>query len=167
MELRRTLRHWLTLPGQLRRAFPESTLRRIREEISASEAHHSGEIRFAVEAALPSSYLWRDAPARERALSVFGKLRVWDTEHNNGVLIYVLVADHRVELIADRGIARLVGDDQWKAIARAMREHFRAGAFEQGALEGVRAVGALLQQHYPLAAGERSPDELPDAPVVL
>jgi uncharacterized membrane protein len=167
MEIRRVLRHWLTSPGALHRAFPESTLRRIREEISASELHHSGEIRFAVEASLPSSYLWRDAAARERALSIFGKLRVWDTEHNNGVLIYVLVADHRVELVADRGIARLVSEEQWKAIARTMREHFRAGAFEQGGLEGVRAAGALLQQHFPLGEGERNPNELPNAPVVL
>lgn len=167
MEIRRVLRHWFTPPGAVRRAFPETALHRIRDAVAATETQHSGEIRFAVEAALPWSYLWRDASARERALSMFGKLRVWDTAHNNGVLIYVDIADHRVEIIADRGIAQHVAAEHWKEIARRMREHFRAGAFEQGALEGVREIGALLAEHFPLAAGESNPNELPNAPVVL
>lgn len=167
MEILRTLRHWFSSPGAVRRAFPEEALKRIREAIVDSERSHSGEIRFAAEAALPMSYLRRDAPARERALMMFSKLRVWDTEQNNGVLIYVEMADHQIEIVADRGIAKLVGAEDWKAVASAMRDRFRDGAFEAGAIEAVRAVGAVLARHFPLADGQRSPNELPDYPVVL
>lgn len=167
MELGRTLRHLLTTPGAVRRAFPEEALVRIRAAIAASEAAHSGEIRFAVEAALPWSYLRRDAPARERAQMIFSKLRVWDTAHNNGVLIYVELADHQIEIVADRGIGTHVTAQEWTHIAASMRERFRSRAFEAGAIEGVQAVGALLARHYPLADGERNPNELPDHPAVL
>jgi uncharacterized membrane protein len=167
MEITRTLRHWLTTPRAVRRAFPEDALKRIHEAILQSEKTHSGEIRFAVEATLPMSYLRRDAPARERAVMMFAKLRVWDTEQNNGVLIYVELADHQIEIVADRGIARYVGDDQWKTIAAAMRDRFRSGAFEAGAIEGISAASALLMRHFPLAEGERNPNELPDYPAML
>ena len=167
MELVRTLRHMLTTPGAVRRAFPEEALVRIRGAIAASEALHSGEIRFAVEAALPWSYLRRDAPARERAQMIFSKLRVWDTASNNGVLIYVELADHQIEIVADRGIGAHVSEQEWTGIATTMRERFRAGAFEAGVIEGVQAVGALLARHFPLAEGERNPNELPDHPAVL
>jgi uncharacterized membrane protein len=142
-------------------------LTRIREAIAASEAAHSGEIRFAVEATMPWSYLRRDAPVRERALMIFSKLRVWDTALNNGVLIYIELADHQIEIVADRGIGPRVEPEEWSAIAAAMRDRFRAGEFEAGAIAGVQAVGALLARHFPLADGERNPDELPDQPVVL
>lgn len=163
----RILRHWMTTPGAVRRAFPEEVLTRVRQAIADSEKAHSGEIRFAVEAALPMSYLRRDAPARERAEMMFSKLRVWDTEQNNGVLIYVELADHTIEIVADRGIGGHVSAAEWTAIAAMMRDRFRAGEFEAGALSAVEAVGALLARHYPLAAGERNPNELPDQPVVL
>jgi uncharacterized membrane protein len=167
MALGRWLRHAITTPLAVQRAFSSATLTRIEQAIAASEQTHSGEIRFAVEAALPWSYLRRDAPARERALMVFAKLRVWDTELNNGVLIYVELADHSIEIVADRGIARQVPQTEWDAICAAMREHFRAGRFEPGSIEAIAAVGALLARHFPLAAGERSPDELPDRPAIL
>jgi len=167
MEITRTLRHLFTTPGAVRRAFPEDALVRIRAAIAASEATHSGEVRFAVEAALPWSYLRRDAPARERAQMIFSKLRVWDTAANNGVLIYVELADHQIEIVADRGIGAQVTAQEWTGIAAAMRERFRSGAFEAGVTEGVAAVGALLARHYPLAEGERNPNELPDQPAVL
>jgi len=167
MEILRILRHWFTSPGTVRRAFPEDALKRIRETIMASETSHSGEIRFAIEAALPTSYLRRDAPARERALMMFSKLRVWDTERNNGVLIYVEMADQQIEIVADRGVAGHVGEQQWKTIAAAMRARFRDRAYEAGAIEAVNAVGQLLASHFPLAQGERNPNELPDSPVVL
>jgi uncharacterized membrane protein len=167
MELGRTLRHILTTPGAVRRAFPEEALVRIRAAIAASEAAHSGEIRFAVEASLPWSYLRRDAPARERAQMIFSKLRVWDTASNNGVLIYVELADHQIEIVADRGIGAHVTEQEWTGMAAAMRERFRAGAFEAGVIEGVQAVGALLARHYPLADGQINPHELPDYPAVL
>ncbi len=167
MEILRILRHWMTTPGAVRRSFPEDTLTRIGQAIAESENAHGGEIRFAVEAVLPLSYLRRDAPARERAAMMFAKLRVWDTEQNNGVLIYVELADHQIEIVVDRGIGRLVTEGEWAAIAARMRDSFQAGDFEAGALTGIQAVGALLSRHFPLAAGERNPNELPDRPLVL
>jgi uncharacterized membrane protein len=151
----------------VRRAFPEEALTRIRDAVAASERVHRGEIRFAVEASLPWSYLRRDAPARERALMIFAKLRVWDTEENNGVLIYVELADHQIEIVADRGIGSRVAQAEWDGIAAAMRDRFRAGEFEPGAIAGVRAVGELLAREYPLREGERNPNELPNQPIVL
>jgi uncharacterized membrane protein len=167
MMLARWFKHASITPGAVRRAFPDAALTRIGAAIAATEATHSGEIRFAVEAAMPWSYLKRDAPVRQRAAMVFSKLRVWDTEHNNGVLIYVELADRGIEIIADRGIARHVPHAQWQAIGQGMRDAFRAGRFEAGVIAAVEQAGALLAQHFPLAAGERNPNELPDKPVVL
>ncbi len=167
MEIARTLRHWVTTPRAVRRAFPEETLRRIGAAIAAGEAAHSGEIRFAIEGSLPLSYLRRDAPARERAMMMFSKLCVWDTEQNNGVLIYVELADHQIEIVADRGLAQFVSTEEWSAIATAMRDRFRSGEFEAGAIAGIHAASALLARHFPLAEGERNPNELPDQPAVL
>jgi uncharacterized membrane protein len=167
MSIGRWLRHWFKTPYAVRKAFGEPALERIQQAIADSEREHGGEIRFAVEGALPWSYLKRDAPARQRAEMVFAKLRVWDTEMNNGVLIYVELADHSIEIVADRGIARHVPRSEWDAIAQVMREHFRAGRFESGTIEAVGAVGALLARHYPLADGARDVDELPNRPAVL
>lgn len=164
--LRRLLRHAFTTPAALRRAFPPAALQRIQQAIAAAEAATSGEIRFAVESSLPWSYLRRDAPARERALMLFAKLRVWDTEANNGVLIYVELADHGIEIVADRGIARHVTAAEWRAIVDTMRERFRRREFEAGVIAAVAAVGELLARHFP-AAGDENPDELPNRPVVL
>jgi uncharacterized membrane protein len=163
---RRILRHAFTTPAALRRAFPAAALERIQQAIATAEATTTGEIRFAVESSLPWSYLRRDAPARERALMLFAKLRVWDTEANNGVLIYVELADHGIEIVADRGIARHVAAAEWRAIVDAMRERFRRGEFEAGVVAAVGAVGALLARHFPAAGGE-NPDELPNRPTVL
>jgi uncharacterized membrane protein len=167
MRLARLFKHLAITPGSLRRAFPPATEKRIGEAIAQTEVRHTGEIRFAMEAALPWSYLRRDAPARQRALMVFSKLRVWDTEHNNGVLLYVDMADRSVEIVADRGVAARVPKEQWDAICQAMREQFRRGAYEAGALEAIRAIGALLEVHFPLAPGATRSNELPDAPVKL
>ncbi|HYF44445.1 MAG TPA: TPM domain-containing protein, partial [Ramlibacter sp.] len=118
------------------------------------------------EAGLPMSYLWRDATPRERAISVFGKLRVWDTEQNNGVLIYLLLAEHAIEVVADRGLARRVDPDTWQAIVQHMGAAFRAGRFEDGLTQALEEVSALLVQHFPAAAGAANANELPDAPVL-
>jgi uncharacterized membrane protein len=115
-----------------------------------------------VEAGLPLSYLWRGATARERALAMFGKLRVWDTEANNGVLIYLLLAEHAIEIVADRGVARHVPAGPWQSVLAHMQQAFRAGQFEAGLMRAVDEVEALLLLHYPLAEGERNPNELPD-----
>ena len=165
MKLRRLLRHLLASPLGARRQFPAATLQAIESAVRESEARHSGEIRFALETALPLDALLRGQSARERALEVFAQLRVWDTERNNGVLIYLLLADHDVEIVADRGIHAKVGAAGWEAVCRRMEAEFRAGRFEAGALAGIEAAGELLQQHFPAVAGDRN--ELPNRPTVL
>ena len=162
---RRLARHLLMTPWQLRRAFAPSTLKAIKAEIAASERSHAGQIRFAVEGALPVAGLLRGQAARSRALEVFSQLRVWDTEHNNGVLIYLLLADRDVEIVADRGIHARAGAPEWEDICRAMEAAFRQQRFEEGALAGIRAVTRLLAQHFPAQPG--GSNELSDRPVLL
>ena len=142
-------------------------MQRIQARVAASETQHSGEIRVCVEAGLPLSYLWRDAPARERALMLFGKLRVWDTEHNNGVLIYLLLAEHAIEIVADRGIHSRVDAAAWTAMMQRMSAAFREGRFEDGLTQALEEISALLVEHFPLGEGELDVNELPDEPVVL
>jgi uncharacterized membrane protein len=162
----RILKHrWLD-EGDARRALGHAAQERLRGRVAASERAHSGEIRVCIEAGLPLSYLWRGATARERAVTLFGKMRVWDTEQNNGVLIYLLLAEHQIEIVADRGLDRHVGAAQWLVITRGMSDAFRDGRFEDGLDAAIDAVTALLRQHFPLAAGERNPNELPDAPLL-
>ncbi len=160
----RILKHrWLD-ERDLARTLDDALLARIEARVAASEKRHSGEIRVCAEAGLPLSYLWRGASARERALAMFGKLRVWDTEHNNGVLIYLLLAEHRIEIVADRGLDRQVSAAQWRDVMERMRAAFRQGEFEAGLNAAIDAVDALLVQHFPLAPGEHNPNELPDKP---
>ena len=163
MEWRRVLRHLAMPAWRLRQALPRASLQAIETAIGASERTHGGQICFAVETALDLGPLARGQAARQRALDVFAQLRVWDTEHNNGVLIYLLLADRDVEIVADRGIAARVPAAQWEAICQAMESAFRAGRFEQGVLEGIHAVGELLARHFP----ERGPDRLSNAPYLL
>jgi len=162
--LLRLLRHRAWDETDVERVLGAGALPRVEQRIAESERRHSGEIRVCVEAGLPLSYLWRRAPARERALSMFGKLRVWDTEANNGVLIYLLLAERTIEIVADRGIARHVPQAHWDGIVAAMREAFRQGRFEEGLMRAIEAVEAPLLRHHALAEGERNPNELPDRP---
>ncbi len=165
MDLARVFRH-LLFPGLLvRRAFPAAALLRIEAAIGASESRHRGQIRYAVEGALDLHPLLAGQTARERAIEVFSALHIWDTEENNGVLIYLLLADRDVEIVADRAIARHVGPAGFEAICRRMEEEFRAGRFAPGVVEAIEAVGHHLALHYP--AREERRDQLPDAPVVL
>jgi uncharacterized membrane protein len=158
----RILKHrWLD-DTDTARALSPAALQRLEDRVAAAERAHSGEIRICVEAGLPLSYLWRGATARQRAITMFGKLRVWDTEHNNGVLIYLLLAEHAIEIVADRGLARVVPQAAWDRVLAGMRGAFRAGRFEEGLMQAVDAVDALLAQHFPLAAGQANPNELPD-----
>lgn len=152
-------------PWQLRRMFPRSTLEAIENAIRASESIHGGQIRFAVEGALHGARLYRGQSPHERALEVFSQLRVWDTEHRNGVLIYVLLADRAVEIIADRGAHSRVGSDNWQSICQEMNDHFRAGDYEGGAVSGIGAVARHLAKHFPAAGEGRR--ELPERPAVL
>lgn len=155
----------MATPRSAARAFPEQSLHAIEAAVKESELTHSGEIRFAVEPALEIGALLKGQSARERAVQVFSALRVWDTEQNNGVLIYLLLADRDVEIVADRGIHARVGAEAWEAVCRRMESAFREGRMEQGAVEGVREAGALLARHFP-AAGP-NPNELGDRPVML
>ena len=160
----RILNHrWLDA-RDLARTLDDALLARIEARVAASEKRHSGEIRVCAEAGLPLSYLWRGASARERALAMFGKLRVWDTEHNNGVLIYLMLAEHRIEIVADRGLDRHVSASQWREVMERMRASFRQGEFEAGLNAAIDAVDALLVQHFALAPGQSNPNELPDRP---
>lgn len=163
----RLLKHRWSEVGDVHRALPPQALGRLTQRVQASERQHSGEIRICIEAGLPLSYLWRDAPARERAIMMFGKLRVWDTAHDNGVLIYLLLADHAIEIVADRGLNRHVGPDAWQAMTERMSAAFKAGRFEEGLAAAVDQVDALLLQHFALVGGERNPNELPDQPVII
>ena len=158
----RLLKHRWTDESDLRRALPADALARIEARVAASERHHSGEIRVSVEAGLPLSYLWQGLTARDRALTLFGKLRVWDTEQNNGVLIYLLLADHAIEIVADRWLTRHVPPAQWQALIAAMQPAFRAGRFEDGLNQAIATIDALLMQHFALAPGQTNPDELPN-----
>ena len=165
MNLERIMRHLSCGRATVRRAFPQHTLDAIERAIRETEARHDGQIRFAVEAALDLSPLLAGQTARERAIEVFSELRVWDTEHNNGVLIYLLLADRDVEIVADRGIHAKAGAEAWSAICRSMETHFGAGDFGRGAVQGIEAVTQLVTRHFPLTPGDRN--ELPDAPLLL
>ena len=165
MQASRALRHLFATRWGTRRRFTPAVLTRIEQALVRIEALHAGEIRFAVETAFDLPELWYGVTPRERALQVFGHLGVWDTESNNGVLIYVLMADHDVEIVADRAIATHVPQTAWDAVCRDMENHFRSGRFAEGAEAGIAGVGRLLGEHFPGTAGDR--DELPNRPVLL
>jgi len=165
MALPRTLRHLFALRTTTRRRFTAAALESIEAAIGAAEASSSGEIRFVVETALELPEVWSGMAPRERALQVFSDLHLWNTELRNGVLIYVLMADHDVEIIADRGAAGLIAQEDWEGVCRAMETQFRAGQFAAGAVAAVEAVGRLLERHFP--ARGRNRDELPNQPVLL
>jgi uncharacterized membrane protein len=164
--LRRIARHLWLDESDTRRALPVPALARLQARVAHSEQRHSGEIRVVVEAALPLSYLWRGLGARDRAIMQFSKLRVWDTEANNGVLIYLLLADRAIEIVADRGLGEHIDPTGWRGIVGSMRTHFRAGRIELGLDEAIDAVDALLVKRFPRMAGDADRNELPDAPLL-
>ncbi len=168
------LRHaWLDA-GDTRRALPEAAQQRVAAAVAQAEQGHTGELRICVEAALPGSYLWRHLRegtalatlAQQRALMQFGKLGVWDTEHNNGVLVYVLLAEHRIELVADRAVHARVGAAGWAAVVEHLGSTIASGQLEQGLSQAVGEVALHLRTHFPLDAQARNPNELGDAPVL-
>lgn len=165
MDFERLLRHLLTTHWRVNRTFPRRSLLAIERAVHASHDAHVGQVRFAVEGALHTAALLKGTSARTRAIDVFSQLRVWDTEHNNGVLIYLLLADRDVEIIADRGIHAKVDSREWEAICRAMEEDFRRGDYQSGVLRGIERVTDLLKTHFP---ARRPPvDEFPSSPVVM
>lgn len=165
MGIKRIGKHLLLNRWRVRRAFPRQALANIEKAIKASEAAHAGQIRFVVEGALDGAPLFKDQPARERAIDVFAQLRLWDTVNNNGILIYLLLADRDVEIVADRGISEKVQQAEWEKICRVMETEFLSRNFEGGVLKGIAAVTKLLAKHFP-ASGAHG-NELPDKPVVL
>jgi hypothetical protein len=165
MNLKRIARHLAMTHWRVHRAFPHDALAAIDRAIKASEATHVGEIRFAVEGALDSMSLFRGQSPRERAIDMFSQLRIWDTEHNNGVLIYLLLADRAVEIIADRGIHAKVGPQEWEKICRGMESAFRRADYEGGVLRGIQALTEHLVKHFPHSGDDMN--ELPDKPLVL
>jgi len=162
---RRFIKHRLWDERDARRALPAAALARLAERIAASEQLHNGQIRICVEASLPLRYLRLQASARQRALALFGKLGVWDTEHNNGVLIYLLLAEHAIEVVADRGLRAHA--DAWPSMVEHLRTALRAGRFEEGLNEAVDAASAVLQAEFPREAGAPGGNELPNEVVVL
>jgi uncharacterized membrane protein len=165
MRLKRLFRHGLTTRFQLNQAFPKATLNEIEAVIQAGEQSHAGEVRFAVESSLEPFDVFRGQTSRTRAIELFSNLRIWDTEHNCGLLIYVLMADHAVEIVADRGIHARVGEAEWIRICRVMEAAFRRDDFRSGVIVGIEAVTQHLQEHFPLGTADRN--ELSDVPVVL
>jgi uncharacterized membrane protein len=165
MRLSRAIRHILTTRYNTRHHFPVAVRDAIEKAIADNEAVHGGEIRFVVETAFDLPELWRGLSVRHRALQLFGQFGVWDTANNNGVLIYVLMADHGVEIIADRGIAQFVTPHEWQAVCRLVEQHYRAGRFLEGSIAAVDGVGALLGRHFPGKGAKAS--ELPNQPVLL
>ena len=165
MGIGRIFRHLCTTSLHLRSRFSQETLNAIETEIAKSEEQHTGELRFAIETALDLPPLLHGMQSRQRALDVFSLLRVWDTETNSGVLIYLLLVDHKVEIVADRGIAAKVEQSEWDAVCREMEQAFRIGEFASGSIAGVRRVSALLAQHFP--PGIRNPNELPNKPYIF
>jgi uncharacterized membrane protein YgcG len=165
MGIKRIGKHLVEHRWRARRTFPPQVLALIEQAIRTGEATHSGQVRFVVEGALDGAPLFRDQPARERAIDIFSRLRIWDTAHNNGVLIYLLLADRKVEIIADRGIDAKVGAAGWQKICAAMETDFKAGNFAGGVIKGIAAVSQQLAAHFPKHGA--APNELPDAPVVL
>lgn len=162
----RWLRHLFLDQVVLMRAFPLATLAAIGRAVAIQEKRHRGELRVVIEGGLPIQALMAGRTARERALEHFARLRTWDTEDNAGVLIYLLLADRRVEIVADRGIHACVGATAWETICGAMQQEFAAGRFEAGTITGLAAISDLLAQHFPARPGD-NPNELPDAPVLV
>ena len=164
---------WLDVSDS-NRALPDDLLKRLNGRIAASEHRHSGEVRICVEAGLPTSYLWRhfwhktpmNTIMRQRAVMMFSKLRIWDTAQNNGVLIYLLLAERDIELVADRGINRFVDQAEWKAIVKRLSNALHDGKFEDGLTQALEEVSAIIMRHFELQAGEKNPNELPNVPFV-
>lgn len=160
------LRHLWLDAADSRRQLPADAVKRLETAVRASEARHLGELRICVESSLNLPRLWRGQAPRERAIECFGELRVWDTAHNNGVLIHLLLADRRIEVVADRGLSERVPPSTWQALADQLGEALARGQVEAGLADAIARVGELLHIHFPAAAGAHNPNELPDSIVL-
>ncbi len=165
VRFKRWLIHTFIPPWRWRLAFPTALLKEIENAISQSESLHRGELRLAIENALEPAQVWKKLSARQRATEIFSNLHVWDTEKNSGILIYILLADREVHIIADRGIAQKVAQKEWDSIAQTMQRAFSKGEFRRGSLIGIEQLTQLLATHFP--PGAKNPDELPNKPVII
>jgi uncharacterized membrane protein len=154
--VKRFLRHFTSHPWQVKRYFSQSSLQHIEEAIAASECLHAGEVRVVIESGLPVAAIMQGVSPRQRAIQLFGQLNIWDTEHNNGVLVYLMLADRDVEIVADRGIHQHVGEQGWQYICRQMEGMFRSGQFEQGVTHGITAIGQHLADYFPPETSPRN-----------
>ncbi|MCC5814490.1 MAG: TPM domain-containing protein [Leptospira sp.] len=165
MSLSRFFKHSFISPWSVKKYFPAKSMERITAVISDSEKRHDAEIVFAIEPSIPPFAALKGYSARERSIDVFSNLRVWDTEANNGVMIYLLLADHDIEIVADRGVNRLAGAEYWEDVCHKMEERFRKGEFLEGVIEGIETITKLLEVHYPKTKGNAN--ELPNKPVIV
>jgi len=165
VNIKRWFRHAFMPPWRWRMLFPKTVLGDIEKAVKHSEHQHGGELRFAVENALALGQVWQGISARQRAIEVFSNLRVWDTEQNSGVLIYVLLADREVHIVADRGIAKCVAQAEWDVVAEAMQKEYRRGDFLHGSLQGIERITVLLATYFP--PGADNPNELSNKPVIV
>ena len=165
VNIKRWFLHTFMPPWRWRLAFPAAVLKEIENSIKQSERRHRGELRFAIENVLAPTWVWRGMSARQRATEVFSNLRVWDTEENSGVLIYLLLADREVHIVADRGIAKCVPQTEWDTVAQTMQKAFQSGDFRRGSLEGIERITLLLATHFP--PGVDNPNELSNKPVIV
>lgn len=170
----RIARHLWLDESDSHRAAPPALLARLTQRVAASEARHTGQIRICVEASLPWSYVRRlhadttfEQLSRQRAVMLFSKLRVWDTEHNNGVLIYLLLAERAIEIVADRQLDRAVAPQEWAAVTGRMATAFRQSRFEDGLTQALEEVSGLLIVHFPAVSGKSGANDLPDEPVIV
>ena len=165
VNIKRWLSHCFLPPWYWRMKFSKDALTKLERAITLSEQRHSGELRFAIENSLAPMWVWQGMSIKHRAIELFSQLRVWDTEENSGVLIYLLLADRKVQILADRGIDRLVEHAEWQIIADSMQAEFRNDNFLEGSLLGIEKITALLASHFP--PGNTNPNELPNRPVIV
>lgn len=170
VRLKRFLKHRWMNEATTRQVLPPELLQRLEQRVSASERLHSGEIQIYVETSLPLHCLYREEPTsilvRDRALALFSDLRIWDTANNNGVLIYLLMVEQAIEVVADRGLSPWMNSSDWKRLIADISVAFRRKDYEGGLTNALEEVSALLVQHFPVSIGETNPNELPDAPIV-
>lgn len=166
--LSRWITHWWLDADDARRTLTTAGLDRLEARVRDSETRHRGELRLCVQSSLSPAQLWRGVTSQQCAVELFSHLRVWDTEHNNGVLIYLLLADHRIEILADRGLTRHTSAQAWQQMVDRLSGALRAGRFEEGLNEAIDQVSALMRQHYPLTdLRHPNPNELPDAVLLM
>jgi len=168
--IQRLFKHWFTGPREAARAFPLDALERLQQIITEGEQTHRAEVRLIIEAAMPLRKVWRGMSTRQRAIDLFGSYRVWDTEENNGVLLYLNLAEHQLELVTDRAAARAVTHEDWQKICDPMLAAFRQGAYEEGTAQGLRAIHRELHEVFPAQAdqdGGTKDGGQCDAPVML